>query len=111
MKAEARERPLVIFDGNCGFCRIWIEYWGELTNSRVDYVPSQEAAASHPEIAAEEFSKSVQLILPDGRVLSAAQAVFQLLCYTGTTWPFHLYGTMPGFGRASEWAYRFIASH
>jgi predicted DCC family thiol-disulfide oxidoreductase YuxK len=111
MELEARERPLVIFDGNCGFCRIWIEYWRALTNSRVDYVPSQEAAANHPEIPAEEFTKSVQLILPDRRVLSGAHAVFQLLSYTAGTWPLHLYASMPGFRAASECAYRFVASH
>ena len=111
MGAEAREGPLVLFDGACGFCGIWIEYWRELTDSRVDYVPSQQAAANHPEVAAEEFTKSVQLILPDGRVRSGAHAVFQLLSYTAINWPLHFYGTMPGFGRASEFAYRFIADH
>lgn len=111
MGMEARDRPLFIYDGNCGFCRIWIEYCRELTDSRVDYAPSQEAARDYREIAPEEFTKSVQLILPDGQVLSAAHAVFQILTYAAKNWPMELYTKLPGFRPASEFAYRCIASH
>lgn len=111
MGMEARDRPLFIYDGNCGFCRIWIEYCRELTDSRVNYAPSQEAARDYREIAPEEFTKSVQLILPDGQVLSAAHAVFQILTYAAKNWPMELYTKLPGFRPASEFAYRCIASH
>src|SRR5208283_2721603 len=111
MEFLARERPLLIFDGKCGFCRIWIEYWRELTNGGVDYEPSQDAAAHHPEIAPEEFTKSVQLILPNGKILSGAHAVVQLLTYAARKWPLELYTRLAGFRLASEFAYRFIASH
>jgi hypothetical protein len=29
------DRPLFIFDGDCGFCRMWVEYWRRLTGDRV----------------------------------------------------------------------------
>ena len=25
------DKPVLIYDGNCGFCKIWIEYWKTLT--------------------------------------------------------------------------------
>jgi predicted DCC family thiol-disulfide oxidoreductase YuxK len=33
--------PLLIFDGDCGFCRIWVEYWKRLTGDLVAYGPYQ----------------------------------------------------------------------
>ena len=40
--ARPPERPLAIFDGDCGFCRAWIGRWKAMTGPRVDYAPSQE---------------------------------------------------------------------
>jgi len=45
-------KPLLVFDGRCGFCRIWIDYWKA---SSVDYAPSQQVSASFPDIPAEQF--------------------------------------------------------
>src|SRR5579863_6668751 len=55
-------KPLLIFDGHCGFCRIWIEYWKKLSGDRLDYAPSQEVADQFPQIPREEFNRSVQLV-------------------------------------------------
>ena len=37
-------RPTLIFDGECGICRTWVDYWAQLTGDRVAYRPYQEAA-------------------------------------------------------------------
>jgi predicted DCC family thiol-disulfide oxidoreductase YuxK len=104
--------PLVIYDGHCGFCRIWIEYWKALTGGRVAYAASQEVGALHSQIPAENFSESVQLVLPGGEVLSGARAVFVTLTYApGMKWPSWAYQHVPGVGPLSEAAYRLIASH
>jgi lipase maturation factor 1 len=106
------EKPQVIFDGNCGFCRIWIEYWRELTGNRVDYAPSQEAGARYPQIPREKFGQSVQLAMPDGEIVSGARAVFLTLTYApGLAWLLWAYDHVPGFAPASEAAYRLIAAH
>ena len=108
----SRRKPLVIFDGKCSFCGLWIAYWKDMTGDRVEYAPSQDVAGEFPQIPREEFKKSVQLVMPDGEVLSGARAVYQLLTYApGLGWLLRLYDDVPGFGRASELAYRFIAAH
>jgi lipase maturation factor 1 len=33
-------RPLLLFDGKCAFCRVWIARWKAMTGDRVDYAPS-----------------------------------------------------------------------
>jgi len=105
-------RPLVIFDGQCGFCRIWIEYWKQLTGDRVDYAPSQEVGPQYPQIAAEAFSQSVQLAMPEGEIVSGARAVFLTLTFApGLAWLLWVYERVPGFAPFSEAAYRLVASH
>ena len=106
------DEPLVIFDGNCGFCRIWIEYWKLITRGRVAYAPSQEVGGSYPQIPPEDLLQSVQLVLPNGNVQRGARAVFFTLTYTaGMGWLLWAYQHIPGFGPVTEAAYRWIAAH
>jgi predicted DCC family thiol-disulfide oxidoreductase YuxK len=104
--------PLLLFDGHCGFCRIWIEYWKDLTGTKLDYAPSQEAGERYPLIPREKFGQSVQLVLPGGEVVSGARAVFLTLTYApGMAWLFWMYGHVALFARVTEGAYRFVAAH
>ena len=111
MPADPLTLPVVLFDGRCGFCRIWIEYWKALTGDRVAYAPSQEAGNQYPQIPAEAFAQSVQLVSPGGEVISGARAVWVTLTYARILWPLWLYRHLPGFAALSEAAYRLIASH
>ena len=74
-------KPLLIYDGDCHFCRAWIARWQWFTGERVDYQPSQDEdiARRFPKIPRESFDESVQLILLDGTVLSGAKAGFHAL--------------------------------
>src|SRR6266567_2466705 len=108
----ARDRPLVIFDGHCGFCRIWIDYWKERTGDRVDYAPYQEVSGKFPDMPVEAFARSVHLVMPGGEICNGALAVYKLLTYSDRkTWALACYDKLPGFAAVSEFAYRFIASH
>jgi predicted DCC family thiol-disulfide oxidoreductase YuxK len=110
--AHPPERPLAIFDGDCGFCRQWIARWKARTGSKVDYAPSQEVAGRFPEIAPERFARALQLVLPDGVVLEAAEAVFALVGREPASGvPLALYRRVPGVAPLFELAYRVVASH
>ena len=104
-------RPLLLFDGDCGFCRAWIARWKAWTRDRVDYAPSQEAGSRFPEIPPEEFHRSVQLVRPDGSVISGARAVFTALALGGRGAGLWLYERVPGLAPAAEAAYRIVAGH
>ena len=77
---HTREKPLMVFDGECHFCRRWITRWEQETGEAVDYAPSQEVGATFPEIPQAEFDREVKLIEPNGRVYGGAEAVFRVLC-------------------------------
>jgi predicted DCC family thiol-disulfide oxidoreductase YuxK len=98
-------QPLLIFDGKCGFCRIWIEYWKRLTGGRVAYAPSQDVGAQYPQIPPEAFADSVQLVRPDGSFVGGAQAVFETLGWE------RAYRELPLLAPMAEAAYRVIARH
>ena len=103
--------PLLIFDGDCAFCRIWIEYWKRLTGDSVAYAPFQQAAGQFPDIPRERFARSIHLALPDGEMLSGAHAVFRALSFApGRPWLLEMYRHVPGFAATSEWVYGFIAA-
>ena len=110
--AERPAKPLLIYDGECNFCKFWILRWQRCTRERVDYAASQEEqiAERFPEIPRARFDGSVQLVETDGRVYSGAEAVFRLLSYGGWgKWPLWIYQQTPGLSPIAEWAYRFVA--
>ncbi len=108
----AATRPLLIYDGDCGFCGYWARYWQKLTGERVAYRPFQEVGAAFPEISTEEFRRAVQYVAPDGRRASAAEASFLTLSHaTGRGLGLRLYRQLPGFAAVAETAYAFVAAH
>lgn len=105
-------KPLMIWDGECHFCKRWIERWREITAGKLDYAPYQEAAARFPEIPIEQFGRSVVFIELDGETFFAAEAVYRSLRYQSSRkWLAWSYDHVPGFAVISESAYKFIARH
>jgi predicted DCC family thiol-disulfide oxidoreductase YuxK len=102
--------PTLVFDGDCGICRYWINYWQELTPGRVLYRPYQEAAADFPTIAPQAFQRAIQLIEPDGQVYSGAAATFRVLRHApGRAAWWWCYARLPGFAAMTEWVYACLA--
>jgi len=103
---------LIIWDGDCHFCRRWIERWKEITGDEVDYVASQNVGDKFPEIQREQFERSVILIEPDGSVFRGAEAAFRALrCRSSKKWLSWSYEHIPGFAAVSEGFYKIVASN
>ena len=109
-------KPLMVFDGDCGFCKKWIKRWQRTTGQAIDYAPLQEASARFPEISRASFEREIKLITADGHVFGGAQAVFRSLNlgeHPGALSRLGLwmYERVPGFAPISEACYRFVAEH
>src|SRR5205809_1238630 len=105
-------KPLMIWDGECHFCRRWIERWREITAGEVEYAPYQEIAERFSEIPREQFQRSVVYIDKTGQVFVAAEAVYRSLrCRPSKKWLWWGYQRIPGFAAISEFGYRLIARH
>ena len=112
--SDAPEKPLLIYDGDCNFCKRWIARWKLATGDRVDYISSQEikGRSQFPEIARESFEGSVQLIETDGVIYESAEAVFRALAYSPRwQWLLYLFQHSSLFAKISDSAYRIVASH
>jgi len=105
-------KPLLIWDGDCDFCRLWIERWRQMTAGKVDYTTYQKAADHFPEVPTDQFNRSLVLVQPDGIVLFAAEAVYRSLANRRSReWLSWSYDHVPGFAAVSETGYGLIARH
>ncbi|MBI3317833.1 MAG: DUF393 domain-containing protein [Candidatus Omnitrophica bacterium] len=108
----SRERPLLLYDGECGFCRRWALRWQGRVGEKVELSPYQDHLKEFPRISPEEFHASVKLIGKDGSIHSGAEAVFRMLAHApGWGWLFWMYQKVPGVMAAAEGVYRFVARH
>lgn len=111
--ASPPEKPTLIFDGDCGFCRAWIRRWKQATGERVDYIVSQQIVADEtfPEVPVEQYKKSVVLVEPDGTCTYGARAALHALSYGGGKyeWLYRGYNHVPLFAPAAEAFYYVVA--
>ncbi len=102
----------MIWDGDCHFCRHWIERWQAVTDGQVDYATSQEVAARFPEIPRQQFERSVVFIDREGNVFDGADAVYRSLsCRGSRKWLSWSYDHVPGFAAISEFGYKIVAGN
>src|SRR5256885_17068712 len=101
--ASPPPKPLIIWDGECHFCRRWIERWKEISRGEVDYELYQQLGEKFPEIPREQFERSVILVETDGAVFSGAEAVFRSLrSRSSKKWLVWSYYHVPGFALFSN---------
>ncbi|MEO2137139.1 MAG: lipase maturation factor family protein [bacterium] len=104
-------RPLLLFDGDCSFCRLWIERWRRSSGESVDYASSQQRGAEFPDVAPDVFERTVVLVDVDGCVYQGAHAVLRTLAASGHDRLLVAYQRLPGFAPAAELAYRLVAAN
>ena len=110
--SEPPPKPLMIWDGECHFCRLWIERWREITHGEVEYATYQQVAEKFPEISRTEFQRAVAFIDREGKVCFAAEAVYRSLrSRSSRKWLAWSYDHVPSFAPISESVYKFVAGH
>ncbi len=81
-----------------------------MTENRVLYKPYQEGLEEFPELSREDCIKAVQFVDVDGKVYSAAEAVFKSLTYSKRWgWLYGYYIKSRFFAGFSESLYRWVA--
>ena len=107
-------KPVMVFDGDCNFCSLWIRRWQQMTGEAVDYLPARDPriGAQFPEIPREQFKVAVQLIETDGQVYSGAEAVCRAMAHVKDhRWPLRAYQLSRAIARAMEAGYSVVANH
>src|SRR6185295_4728645 len=105
-------KPLAVFDGDCGFCRFWVERWRTKVSDRVQFEPLQTASSWINEVPRERFEEALHLIESNGAVYSGGDAVLRILNYArGWTWLAQSLERDAICLEVIDWGYRFVANH
>jgi predicted DCC family thiol-disulfide oxidoreductase YuxK len=106
--------PVMIFDGDCRFCRAWIERWGQTTRDQVEYLAFQDSSVARrfAEIPRHHLAERVHLVHTTGEVFTGAGAVLRALAIgRGSSVLLNAYEHVPGIALAAESIYRLVARH
>lgn len=104
---------MMVWDGECGFCKYWITNWKSKTDAQIDYRTLQEVAKQFKDIPLKEFKKASRLIEPDGAVYSGPDSAYRsFLYFKNTNPPWHRwYSQYKLFSFPSDHTYNFIAKN
>ena len=103
-------RPLLVYDGECGFCSRCVDRFVVQADGVVDVAPSQQVA-QQLQIPLEDCERSVQYLDETGRRTQGAEAVFRALAAIGQTGWLWAYERLPGFRPLTELGYRGVAQN
>jgi lipase maturation factor 1 len=109
-----RSKPVLIYDGKCSFCGIWLNYWQALLGDSIGYVASQDLTAEEfPTLDRDGLKSAVYLVLPDDTTFRGAHAVFRSLApvaarYRLLLW---LYEKLALFRVGTDAVYSWVAGH
>ena len=104
--------PVVVFDGDCRFCRRWMRRYWNLSHLDIAWSSYQSGSSQFPGISEEQFRQALHVIEPDGTARRGAAAFFRLQQLVGLrSWPLWLHEHIPPFRILTEAIYRFTARH
>lgn len=107
-----RTQPLLVFDGDCGFCTTAVRFAERRLRPRCEAVPWQFTDLEALDITQERAAHEVLWVTPVGTVHGGARAVAKLLLSAGSGWA--LLGALialPPLRWAAHGSYRLIANH
>ncbi len=105
--------PLLIWDGECGFCKYWIMFLKNKISNKVKFETYQNAASNFEDIPLIEFKKASRFIDSDGNVFSGPDSLYKALTFSENKYfDWHLlYKQNNAFRIVSDYGYNFIAKN
>ena len=106
-------RPVLLFDGQCGFCRQWVarlHRWDR--RGAIQTLPGAERGMlpGLPSIADASLDRAMQFVTPDGRVFPGARALPVLLPYLPGGRLLALFFWIPGVQAIADRLYAWISA-
>lgn len=106
------KHPMMVFDGDCSFCKYWIVKWKKITLNKVIYQPYQKAADLFPDIPIKHFKQAVRFIDTNGQIANGPEAAY--ITYRSHwfySFLFRWYLKKSWFEKLSDVAYQWVADH
>ncbi len=110
---DPTRKPILYWDGDCNFCRRWVERWRTTTGNAVEYRLLQDAPAEVRAAAGGETLERIVLVRADGSLATGAAAALTSLAPhdSDARWTLAAYRHVPFFGSLAEACYRWVAEH
>ena len=103
--------PLLVWDGECKFCKWWKTRWELKTKNQLSFKTYQEVASQFPDIPLKEFKKASRLIATDGKVYSGPDSAYRSLYLAGDKKWHQCYEKYSWFESVSDLGYNHIAKN
>ena len=105
-------RPVLVYDGACGFCRNWVtrlERWGL---RGMDLVPSQRRNERRdlPVLSDDQVDREMVVVLPDNRVLGGGAAMGEVWSRVPRLRFVARLLSLPGISALRDAGYRWVAA-
>ena len=105
-------RPILVWDGECNFCRLCAQRFDSHRENKVDLIPYQSLHQKWPQAPTENYASAVYLFTPAGKSYRAAAAVYRFYAeYPWRGWANWAYKRFRWFAVLSEWGYQFVANN
>ena len=104
-------RPVLVFDGDCGFCQRWVARFKRWERGhQVDVMPLQnERAETITGRTRAQLGQAMCLALPDGTRLDGADAARELMRFVRGGWLGRVAFQLPGSMPLARWVYAVVA--
>src|SRR5690349_16291519 len=104
--------PVFLYDGHCGFCRMWLEYLQALVNGKAEWLASQDAGERFPQIAPEQLRHAAAYVDNGGGVVYGTAAIFSVMALAPVRgWLLWVYQHVAPFRWICDATYAIIAAH
>ena len=105
-------KPMMVYDGKCGFCKYRIIKWQNITGDKIEYQPFQKVADQFKDIDVNYFKSAVRFIEEDGTVTSGPDAAYITYYLYSKPKFLHLwYLNKSWFRKLSDKGYDFVANN
>jgi predicted DCC family thiol-disulfide oxidoreductase YuxK len=105
-------RPILVFDGDCGFCSTSVRFIERRIPTRAEIKPFQHTDLAALGTTAERAAREVLWVAQDGGVFGGAQAVARLLIDADGWWrPLGELARVPPFRWAASGGYRLVSRY
>ena len=107
-----KNKPLMVYDGNCGFCKYWVIKWKLMSGESIDYKPFQKVASSFKDIHKKHFAEAVRFIDTGGKVYSGPEAAYYTYYKRGKAkFLFKAYKNHKWFKKLNDKLYQWVADN
>jgi len=107
-----KEKPILVWDGECGFCKFWVIRLQKRTKDKIDFKTFQEVGGLLKDIPLKEFKKASRLIETDGHVFNGPDSLYRSLYHSASTSQWHRwYHKYLWFEKLNDHAYNTIAKN